>query len=464
MPAIAFCALSGCARWATPERPQPVTPPTQFAAAKEATAPALDWVSRLGDPDGLNRALLDALSHNPDVLQFAAQRDQSEAAWTIASAGRLPTADLALRGSRSVVGRNQVAQAGQIFNLGLSVAWPADLWGQLSEAQRAAALRRAAAETRLEGARRQIVADVASAWFNVIEAITLLNIFEQRLVNLTDAAEIIEAGYRRGLNEALDLYLARNALEQERANVSAQRQVAADSRVRLQQLTGVYPDASQPVPGELPSLGDTVPAGLPSDLLVRRADVAEAWLNVLAADADVAVAQRARLPQLVLSGSAGRVSEQLANIISDGDESWSLLANLAGPLFDAGRRRAQVDQNAARAAELEALYVQRLLAAFGEVESALTRTQTLAEQRRALVQARDDAQRALDLATDQYGRGLVGFTTVLESQRRAFDTTTQVVRLTNQQVQNRIALHLALGGEFEMDGAASRSAVREGVE
>ncbi|MEO1573960.1 MAG: TolC family protein [Pseudomonadota bacterium] len=451
MAAILCASLAGCGLWKTPVRDVPQIAPEAYTNASAPTAPTVDWIADLDSPDGaLQAAVAAALSASPSVVQLAAQRDQARAAWRIATSDRLPTADLNLRGSRSVVGRNQVAQAGQIFNLGLSVGWPADLWGQLSEAQRAAALRSAAAERRFEGARRQLAADVARAWFNAIEARNLMTVFERRLDSLQSTTDIIESGYRRGLNEALDLYLARNTLAQERSNLEAQRQQVQETAAELQRLGGRYPDGGALVEGRLPELDAGVPAGLPSELLVRRTDIAEAWLNVLAADADVAVAQRARLPSLSLSGSAGRVSEQLANIISEGDESWSLVANLAGPLIDAGRRRAQVVQARASAAESEAIFVQRLLQAFSDVESALSRSTQLARQRAALVDARDAAQRALELATDQYSRGLVDFTTVLESQRRAYDATTQVVRLTNRQLQNRITLHRALGGEFAL--------------
>lgn len=450
--ALTACAsLGGCGLWKTAEREVPLLAPDSYANSAQAAAPSVAWLTELDNEQAdLQATVANALAASPALVQLAAQRDRAQAAWRVATADRLPTADLNLRGSRSVVGRNQVAQAGQIFNLGLSVAWPADLWGQLSETQRAAALRAAAAERRFEGARRQLAADVARAWFDALEARALLGVFEQRLDSLQSTTDVIESGYRRGLNEALDLYLARNTLAQERSNLEAQRQTVQETAAAVQRLAGRYPDGTRVIDGVLPRIEASVPAGLPSDLLVRRTDIAEAWLNVLAADADVAVAQRARLPQLTLSGSAGRVSQQLANIVSEGDESWSLVANIAGPLLDAGRRRAQVSQAQATAAEQEAIFVERLLQAFGDVESALSRTARLEAQRTALVDARDAAERALELAVDQYARGLVDFTTVLESQRRAYDASTQVVRLTNQQLQNRVTLYEALGGEFTL--------------
>ena len=452
-------SLTGCGLFQTEPRQPPAFAPATYTHGVDAADPGEAWLSDLGvHDDRLMAAVATALEGNPGLIQLAAQRDQARAAWRIATADRLPAADLNLRGSRSVVGRNQVAQAGQIFNLGLNIGFPADLWRQLAQAQRAAALRAAAAEMRFEGARRQLAADVAAAWFNAKEAQALVNVFKDRLISLEATAEVIESGYRRGLNEALDLYLARNTLAQERGNLAAQRQLAQEAGAVLQQLAGSYPDGAQQIDPTLPVLDDPVPAGLPSDLLVRRTDVAQAWLNVLAADADVAVAQRARLPQLTLSGSAGRVSQQLANIVSEGDESWSLVANIAGPLLDAGRRRAQVQRARATAAENEALYVQQLLQAFAEVERALSRSARLDAQFVALIDARDAAERALELANDQYARGLVEFTTVLESQRRAYDATTQVVRLKNQQLQNRIDLHLALGGAFALPDTPMRSA------
>ncbi|MFK7887224.1 MAG: efflux transporter outer membrane subunit [Gammaproteobacteria bacterium] len=458
------CVIAnGCSLWRGEAREQAPIEPSQYATQANAAPPTVRWLDALDDTDaGLAEAVSDALERNPGIAQLAAQYEQAREGARVALANRLPTADLNLRGSRSQVGRNQVAQGGEFFNLGLNVGWTADIWGQLAQAQRAAALRLAAAETRYENGRRQLAANVATAWFNVVEARDLLQVFELRLENVSQSAEVVESGYQQGINEALDLYLARNATEQERSNVAAQSQLLREASNELLRLSARYPGGAVVVDASLPALAQDIPVGLPADLLIRRMDVSEAWLNVLAADADVAVAQRARFPSLSLSGSGGRVSPQLANIISEGDESWSLAANLAAPILDAGRRRAQVRQAKARAIELEQAYVERLFVAFNEVENTLSRTAALRAQLAALTEAKASADLALELATEQYGRGLVTFTTVLESQRRAFDATTQVVRLRNQQVQNRIALHVALGGEFELESTVA--ATRTGTE
>jgi NodT family efflux transporter outer membrane factor (OMF) lipoprotein len=459
----ASVALGACSLWQVEPREQTPVEQAGYVAATDSAAPSVSWLGAIDRDDaGLVAAVNDALQRSPQVAQLAAQYEQAREGARVALANRLPTADLNLRGSRSQVGRNQVAQAGEFFNLALNVGWSADIWGQLAQAQRAAALRLAAAEARYENARRQLAADVASAWFNTIEARELLDVFELRLKNVAESAEVVESGYQQGINEALDLYLARNAVDQERSNVAAQRQLLREASNELLRLSARYPVGEVALDASLPELSDDIPVGLPADLLIRRMDVGEAWLNVLAADADVAVAQRARFPSLFLSGSGGRVSPQLANIISEGDESWSLAASLAAPLFDAGRRRAQVRQAKAQALEREQIYVQSLFVAFNEVENALSRNDALRARLSALIEAQKSAELALELALEQYGRGLVTFTTVLESQRRAFDATTQVVRLRNQQVQNRIALHLALGGEFEVE--PGRAAALTGTE
>lgn len=456
-------ALGACSLWQVAPRDRAPVQQAEFVSGADFAAPSVAWLSAIDESDaGLVDAVADALQRSPQIAQFAAQVEQAREGARVALANRLPTADLNLRGSRSQVGRNQVAQAGEFFSLALNVGWTADIWGQLATAQRAAALRLAAAEARYENARRQLAADVASAWFNAIEARELLAVFELRLKNVAESSEVVESGYQQGINEALDLYLARNAMDQERSNVAAQRQLLREAANELLRLSARYPVGELTLDASLPALSDDIPVGLPADLLIRRMDVGEAWLNVLAADADVAVAQRARFPSLFLSGSGGRVSPQLANIISEGDESWSLAANLAGPLFDAGRRRAQVRQARAQALEREQIYVQNLFVAFNEVENALSRGTALRERLSALIDAQESAELALELALEQYGRGLVTFTTVLESQRRAFDAATQVVRLRNQQVQNRIALHLALGGEFELE--TERAASLNGTE
>jgi outer membrane protein TolC len=259
----------------------------------------------------------------------------------------------------------------------------------------------------------------------------------------------VASGYRQGLNDALDLYLARNQVERERANVAQQEQAQLEARAALQLSLARYPDGGIVIEGELPVPVDTIPAGLPSELLTRRPDIQQAWFRLLAADAELAASHKARFPRLSLVGSTGVTSVEFADLVAGGASGWSLAFGLTQPLFDAGRLAAQEEQALAQVRIAEQAWLDQVYRAFAEVENAISRTVSLDKRYAALIEGEKNSRAALQLALDQYQRGLVSYTTVLESQRQAFDAAATVVQLKNQRLQNRLGLYIALGGDFE---------------
>lgn len=127
---------------------------------------------------------------------------------------------------------------------------------------------------------------------------------------------------------------------------------------------------------------------------------------------------------------------------------WSIAGNATQPLFSAGRLEALEEQAYARVRQAEQRYLDLVFQAFADVENAISRSVSLRERYESFLDAETNSRAALELALEQYQRGLVPYTTVLESQRQAFDAVQTVVELRNLLLQNRIALYLALGGEF----------------
>jgi multidrug efflux system outer membrane protein len=198
----------------------------------------------------------------------------------------------------------------------------------------------------------------------------------------------------------------------------------------------------------LPDLAPLPNVGMPAALLKRRADIQTAWLNLLAADADLAVAHKNRFPSLDLTGSVRDAASGLSRLVDGGNLAFSAAASLFQPLFQGGRLQSLEEQARVFVAQAEQRYLEVVFAAFAEVENELSRAVSLQDRYNAFLQAEANADAAMTLAFDQYQRGLVNFTTALESQRRAFDAQTTVVQLRNQLLQSRVALLLALGGNF----------------
>jgi len=321
----------------------------------------------------------------------------------------------------------------------------------LNKQQQAAQLAMAAQDARVQSTRRRLAAQIATTYFSALAEKQLLEVARRRFENALESHDIVASGYRQGLNDALDLYLARNQVERERANLAQQEQAVAEAVADLQLGLARYPDGNIELPAALPILSSPVPVGLPSELLTRRADLQEAWLNLLSADASLAAAHKARFPSLSLVGSAGIASTELGDLLDSDLSVWSAASNLTQPLFAAGALAAREEQAAARVRQSEQQYLGLVYNAFAEVENAISRSTSLQQRYDSFLVAQSNSRAALELALEQYQRGLVTYTTVLDSQRSAFDAETTVVQLRNQLLQNRINLFLALGGEFEAD-------------
>ena len=440
----------GCASSAiTPEAEEPELP-AAWARGGDAGDVDLNWLDEIGD-ENLSALVGEAVGNNYQLAQERARVYQAEQSVVVTRADRRPTLDATLTASRREFEDASAASiASDSFNAQLTGRWNVDVWGELSAAQQAAELRYAASVARMQFTERSVATSTASAYFDAMEAGQLLDVARRRLDNASQSQDIVASGYRQGLNDALDLYLARNQVEREEANYAQAEQNYTESVSALQLALARYPDGQMAIPDELPVIEDPIPAGLPSELLTRRTDLQEAWLNLLAADAELAAAHKARFPSLTLSGNYGLATRELDNLLRGEGTAWTLAAGITQPLFQSGRLKALEEQARARVQLAEQQYLDLLYRAFAEVENAISRSVSLEQRYQSFLEAEKNSRAALQLALEQYQRGLVPYTTVLESQRQAYDAVTQVVQLKNQRLQNRLNLYLSLGGEFSI--------------
>ena len=433
------------------------------ACANEPRAPLLDaelpdvwhqegegkviaaWLPTFNDPH-LTELVDRAITKNYGLGQQRALVESARQRATMARAARLPSLNLGLSGQRQRA--LQSLPISEQFELGAVLNAPLDLWGALGDGERRALIELAVEEARYRAAERNLAAAVVSAHYDAAAALQLQKLLDQRLANLAQSLDVIESGYRSGLNDALDVYLARNTLEQERANVASQRQERMQAVANLELLLADYP-AGQFAAGErLPHMVIPIGTGIPAELLQRRPDIEQAWLELLAADAGLAVAHKNRFPALSLTANARDSEGSLGDLLNGGALAWTVAASLAQPLFQGGRLDALKEQARLRIEQLEQHYLETVYRAIAQVETELSRTRNLADRHHAIHEAQASAEAAQALSFDLYQRGLVGYITVLESQRRAFDAQSSLIRLHNQLLQNRVALLLALGGDF----------------
>jgi multidrug efflux system outer membrane protein len=198
-----------------------------------------------------------------------------------------------------------------------------------------------------------------------------------------------------------------------------------------------------------PVVPPPVPIGLPSDLLQRRPDIAEAERLLMARNAEIGVAKAAYFPSIKLIGGIGYESNDLQTLLNRDSMIWALGASLAQPVFDGGRISANVQRVEAAYKENLAAYQERLLVAFGEVETALAGLRILQLQAEAQARAVDSAEEATRLATVRYKSGLVEFLDVLDAQRSSLQAQRQLVLVQSQQLTTTIGLIKAIGGGWQ---------------
>jgi NodT family efflux transporter outer membrane factor (OMF) lipoprotein len=442
------------------ESPIILTKSTKSAAVVQEVEPKdviSGWLNSLDDED-LNKYVAKALKNNPDLLSSAGQLKNAIEQVTITGSNLWPQLSFTVRGSdtkdtkESVNGSAASDSDGttKIRSIGgtLDVSWEADIWRKLSERKKAAALGAQAQTELYKAAELSLVANVSRAWYNLATNKLQLDLARKRLESFKSTSDLIEENYERGLRSALDVYLSRTNVQRQISSLADSKFNYIQALRALKTLLGEYPDASMEFNVNLPELKNSVPTGLPAELLTRRPDVKASKLSYEAQIANAKAAHRDRLPSLNFTGSIGESRDTFNSVFDSDNMARRIIASLTQPIFAAGALKAQ-EQRAYNDAEIAyASMLKTTLNAFEEVENSLTRETVLIEQHTAIKEAVKLAQGGLDLALDRYQSGIENYTTVLQSQRDLFDSLGNELNLRNALLQNRIGLHLALGGDF----------------
>jgi len=497
VPLVASWLLAACASVPDSSPPDPGVEVPASWTALEAEAPAApdtafpedDWWRGFGDP-ALDRLVDQALERNGDLAAAAARIDQASAQARIVGADPLPRIDTSGNGSRqrqNFIGfpipgsdRQVLSTTSTSLGVSLNVSWEADLWGRLRAREAAALADVEATRADWAAARLSLAGQVAKGWFALREARAQSRLAEATVDNRRLTEERIRRRYESGLRSPLDLRLAMANRASAEGLLAQRRQQLDAARRQVEILAGRYPrgevgtenriarasmasrtamtPALEPA-RELPDPSGPAPTGLPSELLLRRPDLAASERRLAAAGARIEEARKALYPRLSLTGSAGRRSQDLEDPLDSDFSVWSLLGNVLQPIFQGGRLRAAVELSEARQRELAAGYLQSALRAFGEVETALAAESRLGEQVGALTEATEQSLAARELAEDRYAAGLADLLTLLESQRQALDAQSRLLTARRQRLDARVDLILALGGGFEAGERSSESSV-----
>lgn len=415
------------------------------------------WWTTLGST-GLVEAVAEALTRNHDLQRALARFDAAAAQARIAGADLYPQIGASFNPARRqqvfvglpIPGRGDapLTSLSTSYQAVFNASWELDLWGRIRSGQQAAVAEVQASAADYQGALESIAAQTTRVWFTAVEAERQLALARATADTFSTTAWQVRERYARGLRSALDLRLALNNEASAKALVSLREREVDSARRQLEILAGRYPAGSWVVDKTLPDLPVAVPAGLPSELLLRRPDLVAAERHLASALQRTREARAALLPRISLTASGGRSSSQLEDLLSSQFSLWALAANAAQPLFQGGRLMANVDWAEARTREAAEQYRQVVLRAFGEVEEALSAEAQLRRREADLQESVLQSQEALRLAEERYLLGLTDFVTLVEAQRSAFSAESQRIVVRRQLLENRINLHLALGGGF----------------
>jgi multidrug efflux system outer membrane protein len=344
---------------------------------------------------------------------------------------------------------------GGLIVANVSLAWEADLWGRIRRLNEAARAQYLATEEGRRGIILSLVAEVASAYFDLRELDQELKIAQRTRASFQDTYDLFERRLKGGTASALETSRAEASLAAEAAQIPLveQRIMAKENQLNL--LLGR-------VPGPIPrgsSLGDqpippSIPAGLPSSLLVKRPDVLEAEQQLIAANANIGVAQAAFYPSLSLTGLLGGQSPELSSLLNSG-RMWSIEAGLLGPIFEGGRLRAQKRVALAQFEEARLAYEQGVTNALGEVSTTLVALQKLGEEEAQRARAVAADQEAVRLATLRYESGLSAYFEVLDAMEQLLTAENALAQTRRDRLVELAQFYKALGGGWQESDAAT---------
>jgi NodT family efflux transporter outer membrane factor (OMF) lipoprotein len=400
------------------------------------------WLATLGDA-GLTRTVNEALSNNRSLKAAAARFREARQATIISRSQSLPALGISGSGSTTDTGERN-------YGLNLAASWEPDLWGRLRDLNRSAdAVERAALED-FRGARLSLAANTAKSWCDLISTEQEVTLAEVTLESFEKNLRFIERNYKGTGEGALDIKFGRTNVSSARRTLEQRKQDREEAARSLEVLLGRYPAGTTRASKELPMLRGSVPAGIPADLLDRRPDLAAARARLFASAKRADAARKALLPSFSITGGAGTSTTRFADFLNADVLASTVAARFTQIISDGGavaaEARAALERNDA---ELNS-YAQSALVAFREVEAALSADRSLAAQEKFLTSELEQAALAERQAESEYAEGInANILSVLEAQRRANNARASMIRLRNQRLQNRIDLHLALGGDFQ---------------
>jgi len=449
--ALGVALLTGCQYSAqTPERSSPQALPTGYGVVESVSAAAREerWWTSFERPD-LNTLEDEALAGNLDLAEAWARLRAAQAQAVISGASQYPSMDAGMDWSKTYQQVPRFGNSSEQWGLGVGIGYEVDLWGRIRAQAESAQALVAFRQYDVQATALVLSGDVAYTWLNILALADGLRLLNNQIETNRTQLELVLLRFGNGQASALDVYQQMQLLASAETIVpQIERQIRLYQH-QLSLLLGKAADWTFEVGTlGLPDMPDAPTLGAPSELLLQRPDVRAAYESLNAAEWNVAEARADRLPQVTLSADA----TSTAGAFADAFDSWSatFLAGLAQPLFDAGRRQAEVERQLALARQALLQYRTTVLTAYKEVQDALVREYWLYEELKAMDREMDAAQKEFSEAQSRYFNGLTDYLDVIASLASLQSLQRQRISLVSTLLQSRVDLHLALGGDIPL--------------
>ena len=455
--------LAGCAVGPNYHRPDvPVAsawkeqPPWRPAEPRDSI-PKGDWWSTFADPE-LNQYEAQAIKANQTIEIARNQLQQARASARISQAGLFPQLSAGVSAQRSQTSAGKPTASGiplaapttqSDVVIPFNLRWEADVFGGIRRSVESANASYQASAATLENVRLVVTSELAVDYFTLRELDAEIAVVDASVEYQAKSLQLVQNRHAGGIASGLDVAQQETLLNSTRTQATLLRRQRAQFEHAVASLVGV-PASSFSVPVKpLAMAPPAIPAGVPSDVLERRPDVAQAERLMAAQNAQIGVAKSAFYPRLSISAGGGFEGSDIAKLISASTGFWAVGADVAETVLSGGRRKAQVDFAKSGYGASVANYRQTVLTAFQEVEDSLSGLNVLAQAAETQQMAVDASQRALKIANDRYTGGLVTYLDVINAEQTYLDTQRLATQILGQRLTTSVTLVKALGGGWD---------------
>jgi len=463
--------LGGCAVGPNYHRPDVATapawkeqPPWRPADPKDSIAKG-NWWTTFTD-DELNQYEAQALKANQTIEIARNQLEQARASARISLSGLFPQLNAGVTAQRARTSAGKPTTSGiplatpstaNDLLIPFNLTWEADVFGGVRRGVESSNAAYQASAAGLENVRLVVTSELAVDYFTLRELDAEIAVVDSSVEYQSKSLQLVQNRHAGGIASGLDVAQQETLLNSTKTQATLLRRQRAQFEHAIAALVGV-PASTFSVPVKpLAVAPPAVPIGVPSDVLERRPDVAQAERQMAAQNAQIGVAKSAFYPGISLFGSGGFESSDVGKIISASTGFWALGANVAETVLSGGRRRAQVDFAKSAYGASVANYRQTVLTSFQEVEDSLSGLSVLAQAAESQQLAVDASQRALKIANDRYTGGLVTYLDVINAQQNLLDTQRLATQILGQRLVTSVTLVKALGGGWD---SSSLQAIR----